>query len=267
MASALIFTAGIGQAATIGYSDSGGRGASYDTRATADVSGIDLTETGSNTRTFEDTSASALKFNYFDASLGTLTRVDIDYTLTSLGNNSLSHLRRSCKTFTTAACSSHVVTASASVGYGITIDPYVTLLPGAPGYQDPTELGVGAAANISNPTTARGIFRPRTSASLSITDGQVANFIGTGLFDIQPIFVIRNTTDVSCRSPVTGTDLTGCSGDTRVTFNANYRVNVTYTYDEIVAPPPAVPLPAGLPLLLTGLLSLGYFSRRALKKT
>ncbi|PTX54049.1 putative secreted protein [Litoreibacter ponti] len=240
----------------------GGTGKTVSHTTDLDASGLQRNLSGSQEGISEDTSPAEMKFDYFDASLGTLTDVEIIFTLTNLGTNRVTREVQTCRKFGVGSCDTRM-SAEVSVSYGVLIDPYVTTLPGAPGYRNPTELGVGASETLNSNENGDSFSPSMRSALVNISGpgSQLPNFEGTGTFGIQPIFVVRNDTFVSCSSSF-GTNITECSGETRVTYNANYRVDVKYTYDEFPPESAPVPLPAGLPMLLAGLGAFGLLRRR-----
>ncbi len=230
--------------------------------------------TASASANFVDRSDQVMRFDYFDASLGTLERVTISYGLTAFGTNRVYVDDFTCAIFGAGDClgtgsGAAIPTfarATGSVGYGIEIEPYVPTSVGAPttGLENPNELEVRTRREVSatagqGETDSNGLNATSAPSILELTGAQAANFVGTGQYDIMPLFVSALEIEARCGG-ITVAQVTSCSADGRVTYNVGYRVGVIYEYSEVVAPAP-VPLPAGALLLLSGLLGVAGLRR------
>ena len=112
-------------------------------------------------------------------------------------------------------------------------------------------------AELDAPFDASNQFR--TTFDVSIAQDQFAGFIGTGSVEVPWQVTYSHRVLASC-TPSRLTDIEQCNVTGRTTFDFFAEASVVYGY---TAPPPPVPLPAGLPLMLAGLGALAVLRRRA----
>lgn len=245
-------------AATVTQIRTGAHGRSQDTRVAANVQNqnTDGVVSAERDRFIADRSGDSMSFNLFNADLGTLTSIDFTYEVTSRGTNRLSELRGSCETSTGAGCFQPSRDASAQVGYGIKIDPLRinndSLDVGVFSNRPSTDSGPGLIVPDKT-TVAFGL--PEAQDTLRLTGAVLSDFIGPGAFFVRPLFTVDTTVGVRCDAIVPLDNLTECSFDSRVTYNANFAVTVQYNFDEAVVG--TVPLPSAFPLLIVGIGGLG----------
>lgn len=247
-------------------------------------------------QTFTDRSLNERRFARFDSSLGMLTGITIKFTAGFTGFNGVSGVGTSCETGLISVPCNESLRGDVTLGYGLELDPLDrSLTPPPPPplfgvipvdslFRDPSGVEIGferdaLVRSIGNSTALTG-----GSRTFSVDQQDWSGFIGSGTFGIRPVVDVYQRTKATCSADNSSTInipnplnpfgppkvittpntavISRCTATTRAHYAFNYSASVTYDYSVQVAPPPpptvaAVPLPAGLPLLLGALGLLG----------
>lgn len=210
--------------------------------------GYDKTETATNSQS-RTVSGTTVVLDQFDPALGTLLSVGLRFSFTGVGSaNRTSRLSLSCRDTGSfdPSCTSASLSHSASVFYGAQV-----YLGGV------SDFGITRSYSNGNFGTTPGVLLATTVGYGQDTINSA--FIGTGTFYVQPFLRFSATNSLTC-NPSFLTSIDYCSTETRTQAAGTYNVNIIYNYEP--AKQSVVPLPAGLPLLGTGLAVLVLMRRR-----
>lgn len=222
---------------------------------------------GENSISVLDTDANDIFYaDSFDASLGTLERVELTYRARhGLGDRIEVDFRCADSGFN-SDCESGFGGASLEILFGV-IDPNGTF--GATRFAQASQEGNGnergalsvdgRVFNGFDPRIERNMTRVQEYTSAS----DLAGFQNGGPVQLTPYFEPSIRVSASC-DPNGIALITACVTESYTRYSANYSIELTYIYDDGTLPPPApVPLPAGGALLLAGLGGLAFMRRRA----
>ncbi len=208
------------------------------------------------------TSSFSAAIPFFNADLGTLRQVDIRYNLDLQLGIDISNRTLNPVPFSLGANSflvegpkffdrfifNNIIASSAipetpldvPAGTPLTLGSITVTLPGRSSYTSDIERIYFATS------------RPEQIIDIVIRpQGDVSPFIGTGNKLLEFLASTRNSLNL----PTFGTVLSGVSSSSRIDVLGS--VDVTYEYDAAV-----VPIPAAIPLFLSGLIGVGIFARK-----
>ena len=190
----------------------------------------------------------------FDTSLGDLLSVQIIYSgaFTSSFDNRFQVLSFTCRdTGLNPACENSSLSGSFSVDYGVFSQI---------GSVD--EVSTNRTVDFNNQNAA-GLPTGDLFAETTLTStSDLAAYSGSGTYDLTAFFFADLDVTISC-DPNLLTIIDRCDASYRGSYGAEYQIEVVYTYDDGQTPAPnVVPIPAGAPLILTGLGLFGWLRRR-----
>ncbi len=205
-----------------------------------------------NTGVF-DLVAPSFSADLFDASLGTLQSVQIVYEGTRVSGNRVDRVSTLCRdSGANTACQNDTLNVSLTIDHGV----FTSV-----GSVD--EISTSRTATLRDGQSSTGFNGPvALFAQQTFTDaGNLAAYSGNGTFDLTAFFFPTLQGRYEC-DPSLATVITACKAEYRAFYGADFDISVIYTYDDGITPPPppAVPLPAGLPMLI-GALSLLAWAR------
>lgn len=190
----------------------------------------------------------------FDASLGTLQSVQLIYEGTFDGSNRVTEINSACNALGAfTSCESRSLKVDYTIDFGVF---------SSVGSVD--EVSTKRSTTLDNANTAflggsKDLLAQQTLTSVS----DLAAYSGAGTFDLTAFFFPTMDGTYSC-DPRNFSAINQCFSRYRAFYGADFDISVIYTYDDGITPQPpsAVPLPAGLPMLIGALSLLGWTRRR-----
>lgn len=177
----------------------------------------------------------------FDSSLGTLNSATVTLLGTVSGSINYESLDAAASNVQ-LNLSAEVAVSTGMLGQLVVVLPTLTQVESASIFDGTIDFGGTSGGSVAN-------LSANLSNTTVVTGGDLTGFIGGGFVDF--------TLDGTGLSSATG------PGNLATIFQTLAGGTVTVVYDYTVAPPPsAVPLPAGMPLLLLGMGAMGLAAKR-----